>query len=121
MFHILVIDDDITVNNMIVDTLTNAGYKAEGVFDGKDGLTRLTEKEFDLIITDVIMPEKEGFETIREIRKTNETVPIIAISGGGRIGPENYLEIARKAGANYTFQKPFQTAPFITAIRDCLS
>jgi DNA-binding response OmpR family regulator len=119
--NILIIDDDEDMNNMVVLLLDSAGYEAQGVTDAKSGLALLADNGFDLIVTDIIMPEKEGLETILEIRRTNKTVPIIAISGEGRIGPKNYLELARKIGANFTFQKPLGIAHFLSAVSECLS
>jgi FixJ family two-component response regulator len=66
------------------------------------------------------MPEVEGLEMIQVIRTINKTIPIIAISGGGRVGPESYLDAAKLLGANFTFQKPFDKTPFLAAIRECL-
>ena len=121
MKRILVIDDDIIVNDMIVQLLTEAGYEAEGALDGSRGLKLLDAKPFDLIVTDIVMPEKEGLETILAIRKQSKTLPIIAISGGGKTGPENYLQMAQRFGADYIFQKPFDKDPFLGAVRECLS
>jgi DNA-binding response OmpR family regulator len=121
MARILVIDDDEITNGMIVQLLTEAGYEAEGARDGNRGLMLFGSKPFDLIITDIVMPEKEGLETILTIRKTNKTLPIIAISGGGKISPEQYLHMAQQFGADYTFQKPFDNAALLRAVRECLS
>ncbi|HTX18095.1 MAG TPA: response regulator [Bacteroidota bacterium] len=121
MRRILVIDDDDIINGMIVQLLTESGYEAEGVEDGDQGLTLFGSKAFDLVVTDIIMPEKEGLETISSIRKINKKVPIIAISGGGKLGPEQYLHMAKHFGADYAFQKPFYREPFLAAIRECLA
>ena len=121
MKKILVIDDDETVNDMIVQLLSEAGYEAESAYDGRRGLELLEAKPFDLIVTDIVMPEKEGLETIIAIRRISRTLPIIAISGGGRIDPEQYLNMAQQFGADYTFQKPFDNNAFLGAVRECLS
>ncbi len=121
MARILVIDDDEIMNSMIVQLLSEVGYEAEGAEDGNLALKLLETKTFDLIVTDIIMPEKEGLETIVAIRKTNKTVPIIAVSGGGKLGPEQYLDMAKHFGADYAFQKPFYREPFLAAVRECLS
>lgn len=121
MRRILVIDDDDIINGMIVQLLTESGYEAEGVEDGDQGLTLFGSKAFDLVVTDIIMPEKEGLETISSIRRINKKVPIIAISGGGKLGPEQYLHMAKHFGADYAFQKPFYREPFLAAIRECLA
>ena len=121
MARILVIDDDEIMNSIIVQLLSEVGYEAEGAEDGNLALKLLETKTFDLIVTDIIMPEKEGLETIVAIRKTNKTVPIIAVSGGGKLGPEQYLDMAKHFGADYAFQKPFYREPFLAAVRECLS
>jgi DNA-binding response OmpR family regulator len=121
MKKILVIDDDEMVNDMIVQMLTEAGYEADSALDGTKGLKLLETRSYDLIITDIVMPEKEGLETIMAIRKKQKGLPIIAISGGGRIGPKQYLHMAQQFGADYTFQKPFDKASFLGAVRECLS
>ncbi len=76
---------------------------------------------FDLVITDLIMPEKEGLETIADIRKLCGDLPIIAISGGGRVGPTNYLETARFIGANTTLAKPFGRRELIKTVSELLA
>jgi DNA-binding response OmpR family regulator len=119
--RILVIDDDEIMNDMIVQLLSEAGYEAEGARDGGRALKLLETGSFDLIVTDIVMPESDGLETILAVRKQNKAIPIIAVSGGGRIGPEQYLLMAREFGADYVFQKPFDAEPFLAAVRACLS
>ena len=75
----------------------------------------------DLIITDIVMPEKEGLETIRELKKSHPDLKIIAISGGGRIDSREYLESARLFGASKIFQKPFRQKEMVSAVKELLS
>ncbi len=121
MSRILVIDDDEIMNGMTVQLLSEAGYEAEGADDGESGLNLLASKSFDLVVTDIVMPEKEGIETIIAIRSKSKVLPIIAISGGGKISPEQYLRMAQHFGADYTFEKPFDRSHFLAAVRECLS
>jgi len=121
MGRILVIEDDEIMNSMIVQLLSEAGYEAVGSENGSRGLALLETRPFDLIITDIIMPEKEGLETIFAIRKRNKSLPIIAVSGGGKLGPEHYLHLAKHFGAEFTFQKPFQNELFLNAVRRCIA
>ncbi len=121
MSKILVIDDDEIMNGMTVQLLSEAGYEVEGAHDGDIGLKMLASKPFDLVVTDIVMPEKEGIETIIAIRKGSKTMPIIAISGGEKLGPDQYLLMAQHFGADYTFPKPFDREPFLAAVRECLS
>ncbi len=117
---ILVIDDDEIMNSMLLQLLTNAGHSVCGAPDGRIGLELFQDKRFDLVVTDIVMPEKEGLELILGIRKQNKKIPIIAISGGGRMRPEGYLSLAQKFGADYTFEKPIDKERFLAAIRECL-
>ena len=120
MANILVIDDDGTMREMLVQLLKHAGYKVKSAADGKRALKLLDAHTFDLIVTDLVMPEIEGVDLIQVIRTLNKSVPIIAISGGARNDPKSLLESARVSGANITFEKPFHAAPFLAALKKCL-
>lgn len=121
MSRILVIDDDEILNDMIVQLLREAGYEAEGACDGLVGLKIFESRQYDLVVTDIVMPEREGIETILAIRKIAKSIPIIAISGGGKLDPDQYLIIAKQCGANYIFTKPFRNRELLEAIKKCLS
>ena len=121
MANVLVIDDDAIVNALVVQLLTDAGHKAEGAYDGKEGMKLFNRSHYDLVVTDVVMPEKEGLETIIEIRAANKKIPIIAMSGGGKGKPDYYLDLAKNLGADYVFQKPFSHESFLGAVRECLA
>lgn len=118
MTRVLVIDDDIQIRNMLREFLTRNGYDAVVAGDGSAATELLREGLVDLVITDVVMPNKEGLETIREIRADHPDMKIIAISGGGKIGPQSYLDLARRFGAVYTFTKPLDLAAVMEAVRD---
>jgi len=105
---ILVIEDDAAVRKFIVTTLKRENHTVLEAENGKEGIRVLQgERDVAVIITDLIMPEKEGIETIMEVKKTNPSIKIMAISGGGKVGPENYLVLADALGANATLKKPF--------------
>jgi len=118
MARILIIDDDTQFLLMLCRMLEREGYEVIGASDGKEGIRLFSEKPCDLIITDLIMPEKEGIETIRELRRDFPQVKIIAISGGGRVGPEDYLKIAGRLGAVRTFSKPVPREELLRAVRE---
>jgi DNA-binding response OmpR family regulator len=120
MARILVVDDDIQILEMLRQTLEREGYEVIGSPDGKEGLRLYREAPTDLIITDLIMPEKEGIEMIMELRRDFPDVKIIAISGGGRVGPENYLSIAKQLGAMHTFTKPVGREELLGVVRELL-
>ena len=115
--QVLVIDDDVAVRQTIALLLEDAGIDVIQASDGKEGLSAFQRSHPDLIVTDIIMPEKEGIETIIEIRKLNQKLPIIAISGGGRIGNTDFLEIASRLGASVTLPKPFDPETLVGLVR----
>ena len=120
MARILIIDDDVQILDMLRQTLELKGYEVVDATNGKEGIRLYRENPADLIITDIIMPEKEGIETIIELKRDFPDVQIIAISGGGRISPEGYLNIARKLGARYTFSKPVEQEKLLSAVRELI-
>jgi CheY-like chemotaxis protein len=105
--QVLVIDDDVAVRQTIALLLEDVGIEVVQAADGKEGLRAFQRSRPDLIVTDIIMPEKEGIQTIIDIRKSDRYLPIIAISGGGRVGNTDFLEIASRLGATTTLPKPF--------------
>lgn len=121
MPRILVIDDEPSILLMIKKMLEREGYLVDTANDGREGLELFEKNKPDLLITDIIMPQKEGLEIILELRKKNPELRIIAISGGGRIGPEGYLPSAKIFGANMVFQKPLVKNDFLSAINKLLN
>lgn len=120
MNRILLVDDDELFRESVAQMLTGNGYEVVSAEDGRDGMRRLGEEAFDLLVTDMLMPERDGVETIMAVRKAHPDLPIIAMSGGGRRSSTEYLEYASVMGAAYVFQKPFETDRFLAAIRECL-
>jgi CheY-like chemotaxis protein len=116
MSRILIVDDDLQARAMLRQMLELNGYDIVEAVNGNDAIKIYQNNPTDLIITDLIMPEKEGIETIRELRRDFPDVKIIAISGGGRIGPDAYLTLAKKLGASYTLEKPFRQKEILDAI-----
>jgi CheY-like chemotaxis protein len=120
MKRIMVVDDDDLFRAMLNKLLHNAGYSVIVAESGIEALSRQQDDPVDLIITDIIMPDKEGIEIIMELRKKYPATKIIAMSGGGRINPKQYLELAQRLGARKTFAKPFKTTEMLAAVRDLL-
>jgi DNA-binding response OmpR family regulator len=106
MKRVLIIDDDAQFRLMLRRTLEKEGYEVFDAPDGQQGLFSYRQLQTDLVITDIIMPEKEGIETILDLRREFPSVKIIAISGGGRNSPGDYLTLANKLGAQVTMEKP---------------
>ena len=121
MKRILIIDDDFLVRDMLERLVRKACYDVETAENGFHAMRLHRENPVDLVITDIIMPEKEGLETITELRSLFPSVKIIAISGGGRIGPANYLKMAKMLGADRTFSKPFNPSELIAAVDELLA
>lgn len=121
MSSILVIDDDSSVRDVVSEMLRLEGHEVTIAENGREAIPLLGRNVFDLVITDLIMPEKEGIETISEIRRTDTRIPIVAISGGGRLGPGDYLETARYIGADATLAKPFARQELLTTINALLA
>jgi len=120
MARILVIDDDEQVLDMLYESLTREGYDVLKASNGEQGLKLYREESVDLIITDLIMPKKEGIETIIELRQDFPDVKIIAISGGGRTGTKDYLHMAKIFGVQRTFTKPVAREPLLEAIKELI-
>jgi len=121
MKRILIIDDDFLVRDMLERLMRKSRYDVETAEDGGRALRLHRRPPVDLVITDIIMPEKEGLETIAEFRKSAPAVKIIAISGGGRIGPSSYLRMAKLLGAARTFAKPADTAQLLSTVEELLA
>jgi len=121
MATILLADDDDQVRTMLQRILVQEGYEVIEARDGVEALDLYDPASIDAVVTDIVMPEKEGLETIREIRKMNPAARIIAISGGGRIKPEDYLEWANRIGVDRTFTKPLRRVELLGAVAELLA
>ena len=120
MTRILIIDDESMIRDLLVNILEREGYETITASGGKDGIKIYRENPTDLIITDLLMPEKDGIETIMELRRDFQDVKIIAMSGGGKIDPETYLEIAKTMGAIKTIEKPFNLRELLKTVQELL-
>ncbi len=118
--RILVIDDDEQMRVLLRQVMEWSGFSVNDAENGRKGMQIQRRQPADLVITDLIMPEQEGLETISLLKKEFPEVKIVAISGGGRIGPEAYLPAARELGADLVFSKPFDVKEFVTAVRGLL-
>lgn len=122
MSVILVIDDEEQIRAFLRRVLEREGHHVLEAPNGEVGLRLCEENELDLIITDIIMPDKEGIETIMELRQNQPDMKIIAISGGGTAMPSDAcLRLAERLGAARTFPKPLDLQGLLGAIRELLS
>jgi CheY-like chemotaxis protein len=117
---VLVVEDDSQYRRLLKEVLENFGYEVLTTANGKEALQVFQEQMPKLVITDIIMPEKEGIETIRELRKLAPNVKIIAVSGGGIGSAGIYLKIAKSVGADRTIEKPMVIDELISTVRELL-
>ena len=120
MKRILVIDDEAPIRALMEQVLTREGYGVISAPNGKNALEIAKEQAVHLVITDIIMPDKEGLETIRELTRELPDLPIIAMSGGGRNSPEGYLATARILGADAAIEKPIRRESLLELINTVL-
>ncbi len=120
MTKILIIEDNALSQHTLRRILQSAGYDVVTADNGREGLAAFNKEHPDLIVSDIIMPEKEGIETIMEILRDHPHTKIIAISGGGRMGNTDFLQIAKKLGACDAIAKPFDPEDLIERVQSCL-
>lgn len=113
---VLVIDDDREVRESLCLVLESLGYEPAVAEDGVAGLEVSKRIRPDLILTDILMPRAEGIEVIPNLKRELPNVKIIAMSGGARLGPDSYLDLARQVGADYAIEKPFDVDRLIEAL-----
>lgn len=117
---ILVVDDDALVGQTVAALLTAEGYRVERVLNGQEALDRLHTDQFDLIISDIYMPDMDGIELLRHLRQRQDAPVFIAISGGGRTIQVDYLGLAQRLGARGILRKPFTRAQLRAAVGKAL-
>lgn len=127
MARILLIDDEELVRDTIKLHLELDHHEVTVAANGREGLKLFRNAPFDLVITDLLMPEVEGIETLRELRKANPSVRVVAMTGGLRIPmginasvEPDYLKMAKALGATQTLHKPFTGEQLRSLIKDCL-
>ena len=121
MAVILLIEDDAPVRTIIRRMLEKKGHDVIEASDGDTGIELYSDNPADIVITDIIMPKKEGLETIKDLKRIDPTVKIIAISGGGKVRGRYYLDLAIKLGAKRTFEKPFTWKELTDTVAELLS
>jgi len=120
MATILLVDDDTALRGMLHEMLTLLGHDVVQVSDGAQALKAFRAKPTEVVIMDLIMPEMEGLETIRELKRSGAKTKILAISGGGRSDPRDLLVIAMQFGAHGVLAKPFSIAELTAALKALL-
>lgn len=114
-------EDDKDLREMLKNSLLKRKYTVLEAGDGKEAILRFKPAITDLVITDLIMPDEDGLKVILNIKKIKPDIKVIAISGGGKAGPGNYLSIARALGADEVFPKPFSLNELLSKIESILN
>ena len=118
MSRILVIDDEHQIRAMLREALELLHHEVQEAKNGEEGVRLYQTQPSDLVITDILMPEKEGLECILELRRINPAVRVIAISGGSRFHAMDVLDVASRLGATRTFRKPFDLGEVVAAVQE---
>ena len=118
---ILVIDDEEDICEMTKILLEKAGHDVTCTTDSRVAARLLKEQKFEAVITDMLMPDKDGLEVMADVRRHHPEIRIIAASGGGRVSSESYLHIARKSGAHALLPKPFTLPDLLSCVETAFS
>jgi two-component system response regulator (stage 0 sporulation protein F) len=120
MARILLVEDDDQLRTMLKEVLKRSGHEVWEASNGTGVCDMYEKQRFDLVITDLVMPNIEGLEVIMDLRRIDRTVRIIAISGGGQSKATDYLRLAKKLGVQLTLAKPFGNQQFLEAVSQVL-
>lgn len=116
MRSILVIDDNAQLRGLLGDALKKMGYEVTSAANGTEAFTAIGLNKFDVVITDLLMPERDGIEVIGELRLKQPETRIVAMSGGGRGSRDHYLQTAKGLGAHVVLGKPFSVSELAAAL-----
>ena len=115
-YSILVVDDEPDLRDLVQITLEGVGHKIVVAVNGRKASEVLLRQKFDLVITDVLMPERDGIELIGEIKTKYPATRVVVMTAGGQIPREDYLLIARRMGAHALLEKPFTGGRLLEAV-----
>lgn len=120
--HILVVDDSDDIRNLLSDILKDAGAEVTQCANGKQALDHIGEAEFDLVVTDILMPEEDGISVIRTLKGSDEKTPVLAISGGNRALASHWLlKITEALEVDAVLHKPIEPDEFLQVVRRLLA
>lgn len=115
--NILIVDDSDDIRSMLTGWLEGAGAKVIGCEDGKEAISQLERDDFDLVITDILMPNEDGVSVIRALKQGKRPIPVLAISGGGARHSSHWLlKISQALGVDAVLHKPFEPDEFLTTV-----
>ncbi len=118
--RILLVDDEPAILEILRQALLAEGFEVETAANGNEAIQRAKRQLFDLVLTDLIMPEMDGIQTMLELRAVHPGIRIIAMSGGMMSGGGDFLPLARQLGARTVLSKPFEYRVFMESVRDAL-
>jgi len=116
MANLLIVEDSQELARFLERAAELGGHRVVLAGNGREALDRFAEGGIDLMVLDLVMPEMDGLEALDRLRKMNPSCPVLAISGGGRVGAEDYLRIAAELGAERTLAKPFTAQQFLSEV-----
>lgn len=117
---ILIVEDDKELREMLKLSLLRSNFTVLEAENGKDAIVHFKPLLTDLVVTDLIMPEEDGLKVVIKLRELKPSIKIIAISGGGKVGPASYLNLAKALGADAIYTKPFSINDLIAKIEELL-
>lgn len=118
---ILVIDDEASVRTILKLILERAGHEVYPASTARQAMELVGNNTFDLVITDIIMPDEDGISTILKLRDRHPELPVVAISGGTSLASTDFLEAAKRIGACGTVKKPFEPESLLETVNDCIA
>ena len=118
MTKVLIIDDDEQINFLLRETFELEGYSVDTAKNGQEAQVLYTKNPYDVIITDIIMPEQDGFEVILDLRRLGMLDRVIAISGGGRMSADDYLVTADHFDVAASFAKPLDRKAILAKAKE---
>jgi CheY-like chemotaxis protein len=117
---VLIVEDDKELREMLKLSLLRRNFTVLEAENGKTAITHFKPLITDIVVTDLIMPEEDGLKVVIKLRELKPSIKIIAISGGGKVGPGSYLNLAKALGADAIYSKPFSINDLITKIEQLL-
>jgi CheY-like chemotaxis protein len=117
---VLIVEDDKELREMLKMSLLRSGFTVLEAGNGKEAITHFKPLLTDLVVTDLIMPEEDGLKVVIKLRELKPSIKIIAISGGGKVGPGSYLNLAKALGADAIYSKPFSVNELTAKIEQLL-
>jgi len=118
---VLIVEDDKELREMLKLALLRRNFTVLEAENGKVAITHFKPLITDVVVTDLIMPEEDGLKVVIKLRELKPSIKIIAISGGGKVGPGSYLKLAKALGADATYSKPFSINEVVIKIEELLN